>query len=732
MQLTNGKPYPLGATIDDDGVNFALYSANARRVYLCLFEDDSATDDTVLADGSISVERTSREIARFELPRQSQGVWHGHISGLSAGCRYGYRVDGPYQPELGHRFNVNKLLLDPYAKAFDGEFVDHPSHYGYQLGNMAEDLSFSTLDSASSMPKCVVLDIRMLPAITPVAKPYSQEEVSLSLRRSVIYELHVKGFTKRHPEVSKAAQGCFLGLADNAVINYLTQLGITAVELLPVQQFVSEPFLQKKQLTNYWGYNTIGFFVPHNGYVNLAAIDEFRTMVDALHKAGIEVILDVVYNHSAEGNRLGPSYSFKGIDNASYYRLHPTEPRYYLNDTGCGNTLNLSNPYVLQMVMDSLRYWVEVMGVDGFRFDLATTLGREEHGFDKGSGFFDAISQDPVLSQVRLIAEPWDIGPGGYQLGQFPIAWSEWNDRYRDTVRRFWRGDAGMLPEFARRFHGSSDLFEHSGRKPAASINFIASHDGFTLMDLVSYRHKHNQANGEQNRDGHNENYSDNYGVEGNSQDVDIAALRARQCRNMLTTLCLSQGVPMLLAGDEFGHSQQGNNNAYCQDNPNSWINWQQDIDSDAQLDFTIKLLRLRRRFPMLCHRDYIHDSANLSSPGLDWFCRQGQLMTKALWGEAQTRTLSLVISGELEAQAGCRQALLLMFNADELPQGFTLPRLNNIGDWQCLLHTQDTPIHAHSHLSNGESLVLQDRSLMVFYAQFTGESHESGKSIHD
>jgi glycogen operon protein len=711
MQLSNGKPYPLGATIDDSGVNFALFSANATAVYLCLFDDN---DD---------------EIGRFSLPRQTQQIWHGHVSEIGVGIRYGFRVDGPYQPLMGHRFNVNKLLLDPYAKKLVGEFVDDKIHYGYQFDHKEEDLSFCSLDNAALMPKCVVVDNRDLTPITPLAKPYNQEEASLSLRRSVIYEMHVKGFTQLHPEVDKPLLGSFAGLGSPAVIDYLSLLGITAIELLPVQQFISEAFLQHKQLSNYWGYNTIGFFAPHNDYLSQSDIGEFRDMVSAMHGAGIEVILDVVYNHTAEGNRLGPTYSFKGIDNASYYRLHPSEPRYYINDTGCGNTFNIAHPNVLQLVMDSLRYWVEVMGVDGFRFDLATTLGREEHGFDAGAGFFDAIKQDPVLSQVRLIAEPWDIGPGGYQLGQYPVGWSEWNDRYRDTVRRFWRGDAGMLPEFARRFHGSSDLFEHSGRKPTASINFITSHDGFTLMDLVSFRYKHNQANGEQNRDGHNENFSANYGVEGASDDVELLALRSRQCRNMLTTLFLSQGVPMLLAGDEFGHSQGGNNNAYCQDNANSWINWRKDINSDALLSFTTKLIKLRRRFPLLCHREYIHDSANAGSPGLDWFCRQGEAMTKALWGEAQTRTLSVVISGELEAQAGCRQALLLMLNADDQVHQFSLPAIDGIDHWQCLLTTQDTPFYHdivhnkhRSAPSERSSLLVQDRSLMVYYAEFTGE----------
>ncbi|WP_394200243.1 glycogen debranching protein GlgX [Shewanella waksmanii] len=710
MQITRGQPYPLGATVDDTGVNFALFSAHASAVYLCLYD----------ASGR-------NEIAQVALPRQSDHIWHGHIEGLSTQYTYGYRVDGPYQPQLGHRFNRHKLLLDPYAKLLQGEFTDHISHYGYQQEHEQQDLSFCTLDSGDYMPKCKIVDCRDLPPIAAVAKAYDQSQPSLSLRRSIIYELHVKGFTQRFPDLPQTERGRFCGLANAEVIDYIKALGVTAVELLPVQQFASEPFLQHKQLSNYWGYNSIGFFAPHQAYLQQADINEFRQMVSALHKAGIEVILDVVYNHTAEGDCLGPTYSFRGIDNLSYYRLHPQQPRYYINDTGCGNSVDLSNPHVLRLVMDSLRYWVEVMGVDGFRFDLAATLGREPQGFNANSSFFDAIKQDPVLSRVRLIAEPWDIGPGGYQLGQFPMGWSEWNDRYRDTVRRFWRGDLGMLPEFARRFHGSGDLFEHAGRKPSASINFISSHDGFTLADLVSYQQRHNQANGEQNRDGNQENFSENYGVEGPSFDLQIQALRTRQSRNMLTTLLLSQGVPMLLAGDELGHSQQGNNNAYCQDNPITWLSWQHDIHSDEQLAFTRRLIQLRQRFPILCNRDYIHQSCTNGAPALDWFCRQGDPMTKALWSEAHTRTLSVVISGELEAQSGCKQALLLMLNADETPLNFSLPSITGISHWDCLIHTQDFVGQGEGSFAGGigkqQQFLLQDKSLMVFYAQFEGAS---------
>ena len=708
MKLSNGKPYPLGASVEESGVNFALFSAHGTKVILCIF--DALGKD---------------EIARYPLPRKSQHIWHGFLEGVAAGAVYAYRVEGPFQPLSGHRFNPNKLLLDPYAKQLVGECIDDPSLYGYCLDDKDEDLSFNTTDNADIMPKCRVVDHRHLRPVSPVQKSYNHEEMSLSLRRSVIYELNVKGFTQLNPDIAKNERGTFLGLSSPTAIKYLTNLGITSVELMPVQSFFDEPFLQQKKLSNYWGYNSVGFFAPHQAYLTNDDVFEFRQMVTALHEAGIEVILDVVYNHTAEGNRLGPTYSFRGIDNLSYYRLNPREPRYYINDTGCGNTLNTANPNVLQLVMDSLRYWVEVMGVDGFRFDLATCLGREKQGFNVGSGFFDVLTQDPVLSQVRLIAEPWDIGPGGYQLGQFPIGWSEWNDQYRDTIRRFWRGDAGVLPDFARRFHGSSDLFEHSGRQPAASINYITSHDGFSLMDLVSFSLKHNEANGEDNRDGHNENFSHNYGVEGHSNDFNINALRARQCKNMLTTLFLSQGVPMLLAGDEVGHSQGGNNNAYCQNNELSWFDWSHDISRIELLNFTRKLIQLRKRFPLLCHRQYIHESANFEEPSLDWFSRHGTQMTKNLWCEPNTRSLSVVISGELEAQKGCRQALLLMLNTDEQSLDFYLPNLAKLGHWHCLLHTQDSDVAAEKSSENRSLYCLQARSLMLFYAEFKESIHE-------
>ncbi|MGL5046046.1 MAG: glycogen debranching protein GlgX, partial [Shewanella sp.] len=587
-----------------------------------------------------------------------------------------------------------------------------------------EDLSFSQLDNAAYVPKCKVVDIGPLSeiaakqSIQPVASRFQPKP----LERSIIYEMHVKGFTAAHPEIEPHKRATFAGLATAPAIDYLVELGVTCVELLPVQAFFSEPFLLEKKLTNYWGYNSIGFFAPEPSYLSSADIGEFRAMVDALHGAGIEVILDVVYNHSAEGNRLGPTLSFRGIDNLSYYRLHQNDKRFYINDTGCGNTLNINHPRMLQLVLDSLRYWVEIMGVDGFRFDLAACLGREAYGFDPSAGFFDALLQDPVLCRVKLIAEPWDIGPGGYQLGNFPVAFSEWNDRYRDTMRRFWRGDHSMLPEFARRFHGSGDVFEHGGRPPATSLNFLTSHDGFTLKDLVSYSQRHNLANGEQNRDGHQENFSHHYGIEGETEDGAILALRGRQQRNLLTTLFLSQGVPMLLSGDETGRTQQGNNNAYCQDNELNWLDWSEKGRDTALLGFTKQLIALRKRFPLLCAKRFIHHqllseslAEYLPETGtrLDWFSRQGDQMTMSLWAESMCRSLSVVLSGDLEGQ-GKQQALLLMVNADDNPLAFTPPTVGRMSPWQCLIHTQTEPLAIENSATR---YLLQDRSLMLFYA---------------
>ncbi|MBB1267845.1 glycogen debranching protein GlgX [Shewanella sp. SR44-3] len=707
ISMLAGKPSPLGSTVDDGGVNFAIFSAHATQVVLCVF-DQSGT----------------KELAQYSLPQCTRQVWHGYLAGAQAGLCYGYRVYGPWEPELGHRFNPNKLLLDPYAKKLVGEVIEHPALYAYEPNghdpkSLMLDLTMSDTDSAPFMAKCQVVDLNMahLAPITALNTP---------LEQTIIYEMHVKGFSQLNPEISPHLRGSFSALGEPASIAYLQQLGITAVELLPVQAFLSEAFLTAKGLSNYWGYNSIGFFAPHSAYLNRGDIFEFREMVSKLHQAGIEVILDVVYNHTAEGNELGPSYSFRGIDNASYYRLNQANPRYYLNDTGCGNTLNLNHPQVLTLVMDSLRYWVQVMGVDGFRFDLATSLGREAYGFDKGAGFFDALAQDPVLSHVKLIAEPWDIGPGGYQLGNYPLAFSEWNDRFRDTMRRFWRGDIGLLPEFAHRFHGSSDLFEHSGRSPSASINFITSHDGFTLLDLLSYQDRHNLDNGEKNRDGHQENFSANYGVEGSTSDKNILACRARQQRNLLSCLLLSQGVPMLCAGDETGHSQQGNNNAYCQDNPLTWLDWQE--FDQTLIGFVARLIEIRKAFPALCAQKFIHNSQSSTEPSFAWFSRQGEVMTKSHWSECHNKTLILVLSapkeyplqqteanqpssGELEPQ----QALLLMLNADDSAHEFAFPQLATLAPWQCLLSSETA---ANEDVDATAQYSLMPRSLGLFYGQ--------------
>ncbi|GIU09238.1 MULTISPECIES: glycogen debranching protein GlgX [unclassified Shewanella] len=744
MLQHQGFPYPLGATVDENGVNFALFSAHASQVWLCLFDQTG-----------------KHEIERIALKQQTHQVWHIYLQVADKELIYGYRVDGPYEPNMGHRFNPHKLLLDPYAKQWVGQFIEHDSHYAYYRGSEDADLSFDLRDNSEFMPKCKVVDIGNLKPIAPLVSPKSrlnQQHCSSQLTKiggtqmpqSIIYELHVKGFSQQNEQIAPALRGRFLGLADDASIDYLSSLGITAVELMPVHSFISEAFLAEKQLSNYWGYNSLGFFAPHQDYLcdeGSGNIDEFRQMVSKLHQAGIEVLLDVVYNHSAEGNHLGPSLSFKGIDNLSYYRLLSNDKRFYINDTGCGNSLDISHPRVLQLVLDSLRYWVEVMGVDGFRFDLASSLGREPYGFDPGAGFFDAISQDPILSQVKLIAEPWDIGPGGYQLGGYPQLWSEWNDRYRDTLRRFWRGDLGLLPEFARRFHGSSDLFEGSLRGPAASINFITSHDGFSLQDLVSYSERHNLDNGEQNRDGHQENFSCNYGIEGETDDASIQALRNRQARNLLSCLLFSQGVPMLLSGDEMGHSQGGNNNAYCQDNCLTWLNWQLQPWQQQRLAFTTGLIALRKRFPLLGHKDFIHKdvltqssvsygaSHNTShggpatnmaiehtddNPSMSWFCRQAESMTKQLWTEGQTRSLSVMLCSELEELKGQRQALLLMLNTDEQALEFSFPTLSEFGHWRPLVDTYSGQINSPETAADltQQSIVLQDRSLMLFYAQ--------------
>ncbi|MEN5262399.1 glycogen debranching protein GlgX [Stenotrophomonas hibiscicola] len=672
-RVREGRPFPLGATWDGLGVNFALYSRHATRVELCLF------------DGR------NREVERIALPEYTNEIWHGYLPDVRPGQRYGYRVHGPYAPEEGHRFNPNKLLLDPYAKQIVGELKWAPHLFGYTLGHRDGDLSFDRRDSAAYMPRCAVID--------PAFSWGVERAPATPWDRTVIYEAHVRGLTMQHPDVPQAERGTFSALRHDAVVDHLSHLGVTAIELLPVHAYVDDQQLLERGLRNYWGYNTIGFFAPQPRYLSLGIVAEFKQMVARLHNAGIEVILDVVYNHTAEGNELGPTLSFKGIDNASYYRL-ADDRRYYINDTGTGNTFDLTNAGALRMVMDSLRYWVTEMRVDGFRFDLATILGRERHGFDASGSFLDAVRQDPILSQVKLIAEPWDIGPGGYQLGRFPPGWAEWNDRFRDTVRALWRGDGGQLAEFATRFTGSADLFEHHGRRPSASINLVTAHDGFTLHDLVSYNDRHNEANGEDNRDGHSHNLSSNHGVEGDTDDAAILSLRARQMRNLLATLLLAQGTPMLLAGDEFGHSQQGNNNAYCQDNPLSWIDWERAAlpAAQAQVAFVRRALSLRRRYGLLRRNRFLrgeYDEA-LGLRDIDWRHPDGRSMEEADWHDAGLRALLIVLDGR-SPDSGLREpgrhvSLALLLNAGEQPQRFCVSD-DALSFRRVLLQTDETPL---------------------------------------
>ncbi len=653
-----GSPRPLGASWDGSGTNFALFSAYAEAVELCLF-DQAGT----------------QELERIPLPEYTNEIWHGYLPDVGPGQRYGYRVYGPYRPEAGQRFNHHKLLLDPYARSLRGRIEWHDALFGYTVGHADADLSFDDRDSAPYLPKCVVID----PAITadrqrPPPRPWHE---------MVIYEMHVRGFSMRFAGLDEARRGTFGGLADERVVDYLRELGITAVELMPVHAFVNDRRLLENGLRNYWGYNSINFFAADSDYLGEGGAGEIKAFVQRMHAAGIEVILDVIYNHTAEGNQLGPTLSMRGIDNLSYYQL-AEDPRYYENCTGTGNALQLHNPSVLRMVTDSMRYWANEMEVDGFRFDLASTLARADKEFDEHASFLDAVAQDPVLSRLKLIAEPWDIGPGGYRLGGFPPGWAEWNDRYRDTVRRFWRGDPGQLSELASRLAGSSDLFNRSGRRPWASVNFVTAHDGFTLHDLVSYNGKHNAANGEDNRDGADENFSCNNGAEGPAEDPDIIALRQRQKRNLLATLLLSEGLPMLLAGDEMGNSQGGNNNAYCQDNEIAWLNWDAMEERDEALRlFVRRLIELRRRH-IVFHRDRFFHGRRI--PGakvrdLVWFRPDGREMTKKNWQDAEARTLALRISGEAgryhlteRGEEERDDTFLLMLNAADHPVGFRFP----------------------------------------------------------
>ena len=646
--LWPGRPYPRGATWDGMGVNFALFSESAERVELCLFD------------------RSARhEVQRLALREQTDQVWHGYLPQARPGQLYGYRVHGPYRPRDGHRFNANKLLLDPYARNIVGGLRWHDALFGYRIGHGESDLSFDRRDSAPYMPRCKVVE---------TAFSWGDDRApQVPWHDTVIYETHVRGFTQLHPEVPAALRGTYAGLACAPVIDHFRRLGVTTIELMPVHAFVDDRYLVDAGRRNYWGYNSIGFFAPDNRYSASGKINEFKTMVRSLHAAGLEVILDVVYNHTAEGNQLGPTLGFRGIDNAAYYRLVPDEARYYQDFTGCGNTLNMQHPRVLQLLMDSLRYWVSEMHVDGFRFDLASALARELHAVDRLSAFFDILRQDPVLSQVKLIAEPWDLGHGGYQVGNFPPGWAEWNDKYRDTTRAYWKGEGGLIGEFAQRLTGSSDLYNRSSRKPHASINFVAAHDGFTLADLVSYNDKHNEANGEDNRDGHSHNLSWNCGVEGPSDDPAVRSLRARQQRNFIATLLFSQGVPMLLAGDELGRSQHGNNNAYCQDNAISWLDWQLDDAQRALLRFTQRMLALRHAHPVFRRRDFFQGRPLYGSAVRDivWLNPDGTEMSEQAWNEGHARALGVFLSGEGLDDVDPRgrpvfdDSFVLLFNAD-------------------------------------------------------------------
>ena len=690
MHIWPGSPYPLGATYDGGGTNFAIFSEVAHRIELCLFDDAGVE-------------------SRLTLPERDGFVWHGYLPRVTPGQRYGYRVHGPYEPSAGLRCNPNKLLLDPYAKAVHGDIIWNEALFSYRFG---QPTSFNDADSAPyAMTSVVVNPFFDWSDDRPPRIPYHQ---------TVIYEAHVKGMTMRHPAVPKDVRGSYAGLAHPAMIRHFRELGVTAVELMPVHQFVHDSTLAERGLSNYWGYNTIGFFAPHPLYCATPFVNEFKEMVGHLHEAGIEVILDVVYNHTAEGNELGPTLSFKGIDNASYYRLAP-DRRYYINDTGTGNTVNLSHQRVLQMVTDSLRYWAQDMHVDGFRFDLATILGREPHGFDEGGGFLDSCRQDPVLSQVKLIAEPWDCGPGGYQVGRFSPGWAEWNDRYRDTVRAYWRGDDGKLPELAARLTASGDFFDKRGRKPWASVNFITAHDGFTLNDLVSYDDKHNEANGEGNRDGHSHNLSWNHGAEGPTDDPEIKALRFRQMRNMLATLLFSQGTPMLLAGDEFARTQKGNNNAYAQDNEISWIDWSAiDGECDALTAFTRRLIAIRKEQPMLRRGRFLKGAYNeeLDVKDVTWLTPVGDEMTPEHWEDGNARCLGVLLDGRAQPtgirKRGTDRTLLLVLNAYHDVVRFTLPEVVGGRDWACLVDTNQPDLDddavfpfAHEYDVTGRSLLL-------------------------
>ncbi len=696
-EIQEGHSFPRGAHWDGEGVNFALFSANATKVELCLFSED----------GKI-------ETQRLALPEHTNEVWHGYIPKIGPGQRYGYRVHGPYEPENGHRFNPNKLLLDPYAYAHIGEVIWDAAIFGYNMESM-DDTTFDERDSAPFVPKCIVVDQNF---------DFSGERDHkyIPWEDTVIYEAHVKGFTKLRTDIPEHLRGTYAGLAEKPILDYIKSLGVTSIELLPIHTFVNDSNLLEKDMVNYWGYNTIGFFAPDPRYASCRpdTLKEFKQMVARIHEHGLQVILDVVYNHTAEGNERGPTLSFKGIDNSSYYRLLPDNPRYYVNETGTGNTVNVSHPRVLQMVMDSLRYWAEQTSVDGFRFDLGTILAREPNGFDNKSGFLKACSQDPMLASVKLIAEPWDCGPGGYQVGGFPPGWAEWNDKFRDTVRDFWR-DQAPASALTERLCASGEIFNHQGRKPWASVNFIAAHDGFTLNDLVTYNGKHNEANGEDNKDGSSDNRSWNCGVEGPTDDPKVNALRSRQIRNMLATLLLSQGTPMLLAGDEFGRTQEGNNNAYCQDSEISWLNWDLQDKGKHLVEFVKQLTSLRHRFPILRRNRFYTGAYNeaLGVKDLTWVNCNGKEMEDEHWGDSNMKCFGMLMDGRAQPtgiqKRGGDATMLLVINEHSDLVKFTLPESYGGEEWALLIDTNLEENNASGIFKTGEDYGVTARSLLLF-----------------
>ncbi len=702
MRVWPGKPYPLGATWDGKGVNFALFSEAATKVDLCLFDGVDA----------------SQEAQRLELTERTDQVWHAYLPEALPGQLYGYRVHGPYEPSQGHRFNPHKIVLDPYAKSIGRELRWADEVFAYRMGDPEADLTFDERDSAPFAPLAVVID----PAFTwgddkPPRTPW---------HKTIIYELHVKGFTKLHPGIGEPLRGSYAGLAAEVVVNHLLNLGVTAVELMPAHQFINDRHLVDRGKVNYWGYNSLAYLAPECRYsatsIPQDAVQQFKMMVAAFHAAGIEVILDVVYNHTAEGNQLGPTLSLRGIDNAAYYKLTPEDQRFYMDYTGCGNSLNVRHPRVLQLIMDSLRYWVTDMHVDGFRFDLASTLARELYEVDRLGAFFDIIHQDPTLSQVKLIAEPWDVGPGGYQVGNFPVLWSEWNGKYRDGVRRFWKGDGGTLSEFATRLSGSSDLYQSDGRKPYASINFITCHDGFNLQDLVSYNDKHNEANGENNQDGANDNNSWNCGVEGPTDDPAVNALRWQQKRNLIATLLLSQGVPMLLAGDELSHTQQGNNNTYCQDSELTWLDWELTDEQQDFLEFVKQMISIRRSQPVFQRSKFFQGRPIFGGDESDitWFEPSGKPMGEEAWNAGFNQCFGVRMPGDLIGEVDDRgqeikgDSILILMNAFHEPIHFKIPARVKGQRWQRLIDT-GLPGAPRNWFASGKAYDLKGRSMVVF-----------------